>query len=205
MGIIKLTYFDIKARAETSRLILAYAGIQYQDERFPAFNDEEFSTWKDSLRYCQLPVLEDDGEVIYQSMAIARYLAKKYGLGGASNMDNAQIDEVVCVLNDLFDTLVPIYKMKGDERDVKLKEMMEKTVPETLMRLENHLTRRGSQYFAGNAFSWAELHFLNIIDTFSTRAPNLLEQTPKLSDLLARTKALPNIAKWLETRPETII
>ena len=30
---IKLTYFDARGRAETSRLILAYAGVDYQDER----------------------------------------------------------------------------------------------------------------------------------------------------------------------------
>jgi len=30
---IKLTYFDARGRAETSRLILAYAGVAYEDER----------------------------------------------------------------------------------------------------------------------------------------------------------------------------
>ena len=30
---IKLTYFDLKARGETARLILAYAGVAYEDER----------------------------------------------------------------------------------------------------------------------------------------------------------------------------
>ena len=30
---IKLTYFDVRGRTEISRLILAYAGVDYQDER----------------------------------------------------------------------------------------------------------------------------------------------------------------------------
>ena len=33
MSEIKLTYFNIRARGETARLILAYAGIDYEDER----------------------------------------------------------------------------------------------------------------------------------------------------------------------------
>ena len=33
MSDIKLTYFNARGRAETSRLILAYAGKQYIDER----------------------------------------------------------------------------------------------------------------------------------------------------------------------------
>ena len=30
---IKLTYFDVRGRTEIARLILAYAGVDYQDER----------------------------------------------------------------------------------------------------------------------------------------------------------------------------
>ena len=33
MSEIKLTYFDVKARAETARLILAHAGVRYTDQR----------------------------------------------------------------------------------------------------------------------------------------------------------------------------
>ena len=30
---MKLTYFDVRGRTEIARLILAYAGVDYQDER----------------------------------------------------------------------------------------------------------------------------------------------------------------------------
>ena len=30
---IKLTYFDLRARAESARLVLAYAGVKYDDHR----------------------------------------------------------------------------------------------------------------------------------------------------------------------------
>ena len=30
---IKLTYFDLRGRAEVARLILAQAGVEYEDER----------------------------------------------------------------------------------------------------------------------------------------------------------------------------
>jgi hypothetical protein len=33
MPALKLTYFDARGRAETARLVLAYAGVQYEDER----------------------------------------------------------------------------------------------------------------------------------------------------------------------------
>ena len=36
---MKLTYFNGRGRAEAARLILAYAGVEYEDERF------EFAEW----------------------------------------------------------------------------------------------------------------------------------------------------------------
>ena len=48
---IKLTYFDARGRAETSRLILAFAGVAYEDERL---SQEQFSEMKPSLKYGQV-------------------------------------------------------------------------------------------------------------------------------------------------------
>lgn len=48
----------------------------------------------------QVPVLEIDDIPVYQSNAIARYLAKKVGLAGANDWENLQIDIVVDTIND---------------------------------------------------------------------------------------------------------
>lgn len=49
----------------------------------------------------QMPVLEVDGHRVYQSMSIARYLAKRVGLAGSNDWENLQIDIIVDTLNDL--------------------------------------------------------------------------------------------------------
>jgi len=61
---------------------------------------------KPSLVYGQLPFMTVDGTTLAQSMAIARYLAREYGLNGASNLDNAQADEIVDVINDMQQAIV---------------------------------------------------------------------------------------------------
>ena len=66
---------------------------------------------KASLPFGQLPVLEVDGAIISQSMAIARYLANEFGLAGDSNMVKAQIDEVVDVVNDIQAAMVRQYNI----------------------------------------------------------------------------------------------
>ena len=74
MAQIKLTYFNLRARAEPARLVLAYAGAKYDDVRLPApwDNPKPWATLKPTTPYGQCPLLEWDGEVIAQSMAITR-------------------------------------------------------------------------------------------------------------------------------------
>ena len=45
---IKLTYFDVRARAELSRIILAQAGVEYEDCRIKG---EEWQKMKPSKRF----------------------------------------------------------------------------------------------------------------------------------------------------------
>ena len=71
MSDIKLTYFDLKGRAEISRLILSYSGAKFTDERL---SGAQFGAIKSSLAYGQMPILNYKGQVIYQSITIARYI-----------------------------------------------------------------------------------------------------------------------------------
>ena len=48
---IKLTYFNARGRAETSRLILAMAGADYQDDRL---SGEQFAALKPQLTFGQV-------------------------------------------------------------------------------------------------------------------------------------------------------
>merc|ERR1712051_345029 len=105
MSNIKLTYFNGKGRGETARLVLAYAGKDYEDRRV---SFEDMPSLKPSLPFGQLPVLEVDGVNICQSMAISRYLANEFGLAGNSSLVKAQIDEVVDVINDVHNAMVSI-------------------------------------------------------------------------------------------------
>lgn len=48
----------------------------------------------------QLPVLEVDGIQVYQSTAVARYVAKVVGLAGKNDWENLLIDIAVDNVND---------------------------------------------------------------------------------------------------------
>ena len=45
--------------------------------------------------------------------------------------------------------------------------------------LEKVLEKRGGQFFAGNCLTWAELHFLQLVDLVSTMNPKVENQKLK--------------------------
>jgi hypothetical protein len=69
---MKITYFDIRGRAETARLVLAYAEVSFEDNRLPFPPNEVWAAKKPSVTLGQLPTLEVEGKTLHQSMAIAR-------------------------------------------------------------------------------------------------------------------------------------
>ena len=60
---IKLTHYNAKGKAETSRLILALAGQKYEDKRI---EPSDMAALKPSLPFGQLPLLEYKGESLSQ-------------------------------------------------------------------------------------------------------------------------------------------
>lgn len=48
----------------------------------------------------QLPILEFEGEMLGQSIAIARFLAKKYNFYGKDEMEQARADAIVDYVSD---------------------------------------------------------------------------------------------------------
>lgn len=113
----KLTYFPVKALGEPSRLLFSYGGIEFEDVRIPitewpkhkpcktnkTINQRVFNESRifSAAPFGQMPILEHNGKVMHQSMAIARYVAKQVKLVGKDDWENLQIDAVVDTINDL--------------------------------------------------------------------------------------------------------
>ncbi len=91
---LKLTYFDLPARAEVTRVLLHYGNIDFEDKRL---GFEEFGQLRDqgllTLPFNQLPVLEIGKDTtLVQSEAIERYAARIAGLIPQDPIQAAQVD-----------------------------------------------------------------------------------------------------------------
>ena len=89
----KFVYFNFQGRGELHRYIFAQSGQEYEDFRF---DRKDWRNYKDDTPFGQVPVLEvtEDGKTVQiaQSVAIARFLARRFGLYGKNDLEMAEID-----------------------------------------------------------------------------------------------------------------
>lgn len=202
MSTYKLTYFNTEGRAEPIRLILAQAGVQFEDKRV---TKEEWLELKPKTPYGVLPVLEFDGKVLAGSKPIARYLAEKHGLAGSNDFENAEIAGILDVLNDFEMLLGAMYFEKDETRKAALhKELSETHLPRYLGIFEKLITENSREegWVYGPKVTYADLHFFFITDCL-IKFGQSLEKYPGIQKLRNTISSLSNIAKWLKQRPQT--
>jgi len=200
----KLTYFNGRGLAETARQIFAYAGVEFEDVRFP--HDEEraaFKAFKPKAPFGQVPVLEVDGKMLSQSNAINRFLGRQFGLAGANDFEAAQIDALADGLQDMRQKLYP-WHMEKDP--AKKKELFEKLVEETLkpglQRFEKFLTDNGHGHFVGSKMSWFDIQFAETLSNYEEFLHDVLKEFPKLHEFTQKIRSHPNLKKWIDNRPK---
>ncbi|XP_077999157.1 hematopoietic prostaglandin D synthase-like [Glandiceps talaboti] len=201
----KLTYFNARARGEVIRLVFAAAGIEYEDFRLDRHT--EWSESKSTFLFKQVPALEIEGGVtLYQTHAIARYLANEFGLAGKTNLEKAKVDMVADAIEDLWPGVKEYYFGPEEKKADILKELFEKKLPTGLDNLERVLTENngGDGYFVGDSLTWADLKFHARLGDYIRRLnPDFLKKYTKLSSLMDRIETVPSIKEWVNKRPDT--
>ncbi len=158
----------------------------------------EFDALKASgaLPMGQVPVLVSAGSKICQSKTIARYIAGKTGLLGATAEEAADIDSVCETIVDLANAA------NAAKTDEEKAAFLATKLPDTLATLEKLL---GAGYSVGGKTSQADVvlyhaaHYLwaaNIWSPGNAAASALIKASPKIAAIIANVAALPGIAAW---------
>jgi glutathione S-transferase len=200
----KLTYFNGRGRAELIRLVFAVAGVKYEDVRLER---EQWPTIKPTTPFGQVPILEVDDVKLCQSIAIARYLARKFNLAGTTELDQVRVDMVGDCIEDTIKPLPTIFRETDDAKKAELvKNFIEEHLPKTFVGLENILKTNdgGDGFFVGSALTWADLSFFVATESLErVGAASVLSNYPKLVALQQRVRTVPQVAEWLAKRPVT--
>merc|ERR1712037_319284 len=162
-------------------------GIDYEDFRVG------FSDWPGDIKattpFGQMPVLYWDGEELAQSMAIARFVARKVGLAGNSDLEFCQADMIACHYEDIWTKLPKMKFAKSqEEREELAKEFLTEFIPKWLKPLEAILAKRGNGWFAGTGATFADLAIMCALDC---------HEEPKC-------KKLPKKECWVEPKEKCV-
>jgi len=208
---IKLTYFDIRGLAEMSRLLLTVAGVQFTDDRIKfkqkadkSFDRGDWEERKPKTPYGQVPVLEVDGVKLAQSGAINRYISRKYGLMGSSDVEAALIDAQVETMIDLRQKF--FQGARGGTEEQKT-EFWTKTFPESMALLEKNITGSAG-HTVGSKLSFADVvsyYQLFVLGTENAEAvAKAKEANPKTKAITEAVEKNEKIAAYLKARKQTI-
>ena len=154
-----------------------------------------------------------DGEEIPQQMAIVRFVAKKVGLAGKTDLEFVHADIIVEHCNDFMAKLVPMRWTKT-EQEVLTSSFLNDFIPGWLDMAEDFLKKRGGIWFNGTSLSFGDLAMLVFL-TFLTHPQEksfagmnnedaraaLMDSRPLLRANMQRVKEVDEIALYLRSRP----
>ncbi len=141
-----------------------------------------------------IPALDDEGIIVWESMACTLYLARKYASHGGLNLGAQNLTEEAELLRWSFWVMTEVEKdalsvlmhrmaMPAERRDARLAEQAEKRLAVPLRVLEAHLATR--PWLAGDRFTVADVNVASIV-SWIRPAPQVLAVFPAVSDWLQR-------------------
>jgi len=202
MPAYKLVYFNGRGRAETIRLVFAAAGIKYEDKRI---EKTDWPAFKPTTPWGSVPILEVDGKVVGQSLAIARLVAKEGGLVGKNAVEGGQIDAIVDTVTDIREKAFAMHFAPEGTKDALIKDFVDKTLPAVMPNLEKAAATNPdkSGFFVGTKLSLADIHFFAVFEAIKGNMPNVLSTHPTLTKLYDKVATSPKVAEYIKKRPQT--
>lgn len=208
-----LIYFHARGRAEVIRLVLAEAGVEYQEHPVgkgtPPVNGRptDFAALKASgdLPFEAVPVWEEpSGFRLAQSLAIVNHLGRTYGLGGRTPAEAAKIDEWLGGIEDARAEVRKLAAAPPERRAEVRSELRTATLPRWLGYLDRLLraNREGAGFAVGDGITVADLALYYLLEFLRDNGfGEAIDRYPTLVAFAQRIASRPRIAAYL-TSPE---
>lgn len=200
----KLTYFNFHGRAEAARMLFALAGVEYEDHRIE-WTSDEWKELKPKTPFGGLPLLEVDGRVFSQSVAIARYLANQFGLAGKTELDKLQVDMIADCIVDLATPFAALFQASDEAKRMELWKEYEPKLDKHLENLQKLLEANngGNGFFVGDSITWVDCYWSALLYWINhMKYGPTIDKHPKLKAVQERVEAEPRIAEWIKKRPK---
>ncbi|XP_061198288.1 glutathione S-transferase-like [Saccostrea echinata] len=203
----KLTYFDLRGRAEPTRLLFTVAGVSFEDERI---RKEQWTAIKDKTPGNSLPVLSVDGFLISQSMAINRHLARTFGLDGETLSQKVKVDEIVECLVEMKNKMAELPMLSEDPRKQEWARQILKSFQELMVKactfIEAQIQKNmkeGKGFAVGNRLTFADIMIFEAFENILATNSNALDKCLGIMKCRAKVANMPRIKEYLSKRQHT--
>ncbi|CAN7988519.1 unnamed protein product [Ixodes pacificus] len=191
------------------RCMLAYAGVPYRFKTYPFFRGgATLAQWKapwledraalaeQGLPFPNLPYLIDGDVQLTQSLAIMRYLARKYGLDlpDADPGASAKLDMIEAQVNDFRWNL--IFHCLEDKYEALRWNFLE-NIPGELSRFSQFLGNR--RWLMGDRLTHVDFMLYEALDQYALFSEGCLDAEPNLKAYTDRFRNLEPIKCFLES------
>ncbi|GMT13631.1 hypothetical protein PFISCL1PPCAC_4928, partial [Pristionchus fissidentatus] len=207
MPAYKLYYFPVRDLGEAIRQTFKLAEVDFEDVRVT--KEEWWAGFMGKTPFGKLPVLEVDGKQIPQSFAIARYVASQHGLAGKTPFEAAWVDALADQWRDFHNEfrkywylVIGIPTWEGDAEAAKTEHGIparDKFYPIIVKQLKES----NSGFLVGDSVTWVDLLLADQVAAIKKEIPGFLDAYPEVLAHSDKIHAIPQIAKWIETRPES--
>jgi len=203
----KLTYFSSRGLAESIRVLLADAGVEYEDVGVGSFTPatgfpEAFKSLvaAGKLPYDQVPIWEEpSGFLLSQSQAILRHIARTHGYFGSNEIEHAFIDQAHEGVIDVQQKIVAQMRIyRTATQDTQKAEAKENAQKETAKGLNNfekllHKYHDGKGFIASANISYADISLYYFLEFATDVGLVNLSTYPLLKGYKERIEARPKI------------
>lgn len=207
---MKLTYFNGRGLAETTRCMLKLADVLFEDDRvevlfetpgdFSTMTRPDFEERKQQFEFeismNKLPLLTTDDAQFGQSKAIERYVARKLGYMGNTEIESAQIDALCEHVRDFKDSYKQAKREKLLENwwpaFVQQTELLDKIIPTFL-----------EQYTTPTLVHITLYNFYHNFFDDTQMVQKALQNCAKLQSMCNMIKYNPRMVSWEKERPKT--
>ncbi len=189
------------SRASRCLWMLEELGVEYENVPTHFVGDAQKPDYLKLNPNGKIPTLDDDGTIVWESLAINLYLARKYGRDGlwpASEADQAHTVQwsfwaMTEVEPPLMEVLMNRAFLPEDQRDESKARAGEEALHKPLGVLEGALA--GRDYLLGKSFTAVDLNVALVLWHVTTIGKMDLSGWPNVSRWLAACTARPTLAR----------